>query len=156
MGLHFLTCHNLCQPEKAQALHAADEALLEQACLLAAVTTAARGERVAWLDTSTFFNAHHAAAFYQALPASPHVRKPLSVPFPKASGVQKLIVVSQNQSLSLPCLPGSASGRVPNHRIKGSIPDLAPPAITHLPSDDSNHGHPSIASPCPQCAVSSV
>ncbi|KAK9843141.1 hypothetical protein WJX74_007628 [Apatococcus lobatus] len=43
-----------------------------QACLLAAVTTAARGERVAWLDTSTFFDAHHAAAFYHALPASPH------------------------------------------------------------------------------------
>ncbi|KAK9859356.1 hypothetical protein WJX84_008770 [Apatococcus fuscideae] len=43
-----------------------------QACLLAAVTTAARGERVEWLDTSTFFNAHHAAAFYHALPASPH------------------------------------------------------------------------------------
>ena len=48
-----------------------------QACLLAAVTTAARGERVEWLDTSTFFNAHHAAAFYHALPASPHVGCPL-------------------------------------------------------------------------------
>ncbi len=44
-----------------------------QACLLAAVTTAARGERVEWLDTSTFFDARHAAAFHQALPTSLHV-----------------------------------------------------------------------------------
>ena len=64
--------------DRVEAVLTVDTIVIGQACLLAAVTTAARGERVAWLDTSTFFNAHHAAALYQALPASPQVRRAAS------------------------------------------------------------------------------